>query len=71
MALLDRPDTVASADQAMHARTTAALVPPHAGTPWVVVDGVVIGGGWKELLAAVCDAFGGALKPEACQEPPR
>lgn len=53
-----------------HARRTAALSPPHGGTPWVLVDGQVLGssedGGSGGLLDAICAAFKGDRKPDAC-----
>jgi len=46
-----------------NAALTAALVPAHEGTPWILVDGKALSG--DNLLKAVCEAYQGA-KPAGC-----
>ena len=45
-------------------KRTAALSPPHAGVPWVVVNDVPLDDR-DQLLAAICAAYVGA-KPACC-----
>ena len=47
------------------AKKTAALVPVHQGTPWVLINGVSFTG--QDLLTAVCAAIKGA-KPAGCSK---
>jgi len=49
-----------------NAKKTAALVPAHAGTPWLLVNGKSVEG--DDLLAAVCAAYDGP-KPARCANP--
>lgn len=49
---------------AANAKRTAALNPPHAGVPWVVVNDAPVDDR-DQLLAAICDAYVGA-KPSCC-----
>ncbi|KAL1495862.1 hypothetical protein AB1Y20_014506 [Prymnesium parvum] len=46
-----------------NAERTAALVPPHGGTPWILVDGEQTTG---DLLQAVCKAYKGPA-PAGCR----
>ena len=46
-----------------NAKKTAALVPAHEGTPWVLINGKPFQG--QSLLKAVCAAYTG-VKPQGC-----
>lgn len=46
-----------------NAKATAALVPAHEGTPWVLINGVPFQG--TSLTGAVCKAYTGP-KPSGC-----
>ncbi|KAL4422804.1 hypothetical protein ABPG75_009001 [Micractinium tetrahymenae] len=64
---VDGPDGDALESKA--AEVTAALDPPHTYVPWVVVNGIPLGGLDSQLTRIVCIAFSG-IKPKACYEPP-
>ena len=49
-------------------KRTAALNPPHAGVPWVVVNDVPVDDR-DQLLAAICEAYVGT-KPACCPAAP-
>lgn len=49
---------------AANAKKTAALIPAHEGTPWVLIDGKPFQG--QSLLPAVCAAYKGQ-KPSGCK----
>ncbi len=51
------------------AAATAALDPPHRYVPWLVVDGLPVGGETGNLAALVCAAYRG-VRPAACLAPP-
>ncbi|KAL4448881.1 hypothetical protein ABPG77_007598 [Micractinium sp. CCAP 211/92] len=51
------------------AGATAALDPAHKYVPWVLVNGIPLGGLDSQLTRIVCIAFPG-IKPRACYEPP-
>ncbi len=46
-----------------NAKQTAALIPAHEGTPWVLINGKPFQG--QSLLQAVCAAYTGP-KPAGC-----
>jgi len=52
------------AAQAKMAHATASLTPAHLGTPWVLVDGVVLNDP-STLLSSICSAYKGT-KPAGC-----
>jgi len=55
--------TTAAAVNNVNAKATAALVPAHEGTPWVLINGQPFQG--QSLLKAVCAAYTGN-KPAGC-----
>lgn len=58
-------DDVAHNVSVTNARKTAALVPAHQGTPWILLDGELFQG--DNLLKAVCEAYKGE-KPAGCSD---
>jgi len=48
------------------AKATASLSPAHLGTPWVLVDGVVLNDP-STLLSSICSAYKG-IKPAGCHQ---
>lgn len=48
----------------INAKQTAALIPAHEGTPWVLINGKPFQG--DSLLEAVCAAYTGP-KPVGCK----
>lgn len=56
----------AAAVSNVNAKATAALVPAHQGTPWVLIDGKNFQGeGPASLTKAICSAYTGT-KPPSC-----
>jgi len=49
------------------AMATAILQPAHLGTPWVIVNGTTLDDP-STLLEAICEAYNGSFKPDACQK---
>eukprot|EP00731_Ephydatia_muelleri_P030111 Em0021g634a len=53
----------------MYANETDSLNPPHQYTPWVTINGkhsTEAEGG--DLIKAICDAYKGPDKPDACTQ---
>lgn len=61
-ACMDDPDE-AHKVSSENAKKTAALVPAHEGTPWILINGKSFSGG--SLLTAVCNAYSGTT-PAGC-----
>lgn len=62
---VDSPSEAAAVKVA-NAKATAALVPAHLGTPWILVNGEVYDDSTGTLLEAVCGNYTGA-KPAGCK----
>ncbi|XP_022743977.1 gamma-interferon-inducible lysosomal thiol reductase-like [Durio zibethinus] len=53
-----------------YANETAHLSPPHAYTPWVVVNNLSIGNDYENLEAYICKAYKGNAAPDSCKSIP-
>ena len=51
-------------------RDTDALIPAHAYVPWIVVDGLALGGAADAAGVVACAAWGGARPPVCARAPP-
>ncbi|XVE62076.1 hypothetical protein DITRI_Ditri06bG0090200 [Diplodiscus trichospermus] len=52
------------------ANETAHLSPPHASTPWVVVNNQSIGNDLENFVAYICKAYKGEAVPKSCKSLP-
>jgi interferon gamma-inducible protein 30 len=52
------------------AKATWALRPRHTFVPWIVVNGVALGGDFERLERYVCAAAPAAARPPACYDLP-
>jgi interferon gamma-inducible protein 30 len=56
--------TLGKSLEVMYYKETSSLDPPHAYTPWILINGKHVDR--TQIIQQICDAYTGPNKPEAC-----